>query len=347
MSAKTINRIPKTEAIDRLVPVMAAKIREANEAWQRGEMTSPSELDYVIDGDELLGRVLPDYIGSTPEGRDFIADELFEDAGKTWVEDVEVARAILERLMGDMDETVAEPVLTTAKSCVTCGGEVTSRNPELYPYCRGCHYTGRAEGHIRSAQVARFQAAFPDAVVGIDHTGGGCFWLSIRWDGESTYYALTDGEAGLPTYNAATDPEAEDWRPIPNGGWGFVGRFSEDEESDDFEGTPLYECEPATRIGEGLTDEQAIEKVRDALGARVSTSADEVTVELQAMEPRALFDAPEGHLPMPEGVFIHVGRVEHPGVAVTVKGPRAKVVEFIEHHWGAEEVKSLVEYGAL
>ncbi len=76
-------------------------------------------------------------------------------------------------------------------------------------------------------------------------------------------------------------------------------------------------------------------------------STTEITVEIQAAEPGAFFDTPDGHLPMPEGVFIHVGEYEGPGILVMIRGPQAAVCEFIAHHWGDEEVQRLQDYGAI
>lgn len=160
--------------------------------------------------------------------------------------------------------------------CAICGGEVTAKAPAEYPYCRTCHYTGRAEERIRAEQIERFKAAFPSArSVAVEHTGGGCFWLAIRFEDDPKYYVLTDGEAALPTQNVAdldADPQAEDWRPIPDGGWGYVGRHDDTEveanyESGDYEGTALSFDEDALASG-GLSDEQAIAVVKADISAR-------------------------------------------------------------------------------
>lgn len=99
---------------------------------------------------------------------------------------------------------------------------------------------------MRKDQIAKFKGAFPGAEVGIDHTGGGCFWLSIRWDNDPVFYVLTDGEASLPS-----DDEGF---PIADG-WGYVGRHADDEEPaedapqeewDLFYGIPLYYDEEFT-----------------------------------------------------------------------------------------------------
>jgi hypothetical protein len=131
-------------------------------------------------------------------------------------------------------EALGGPVL-----CTLCGATVTAKDPEGYPYCRSCHYMGRVEAHLRAEQLARFRAAFPDAEVDVEHTGGGCFWLAFRWPGERFYYVATDGEASLPAVH-----EDGEWRSLPEGGWGYVGRHAdEDENLPEYEGVPIREPE--------------------------------------------------------------------------------------------------------
>lgn len=87
---------------ERLVLEVAGAILDANEAWQRGEMTSPSELDFVLDADRILSRTFGDeYHGSTEEGRAFVADVIFEDAGEKWSDAASVAREILTQLLAE------------------------------------------------------------------------------------------------------------------------------------------------------------------------------------------------------------------------------------------------------
>lgn len=108
-------------------------------------------------------------------------------------------------------------------TCVICKSEVTAKDPVRYPYCKTCHYSGRAGEHLRSEQIAFFKRAFPDARhVGIDHTGGGCFRFGIYLDDENCY-GMTDGSAGLPC-----DPVTEE--DIIPGGWGVVFWESQEEE---------------------------------------------------------------------------------------------------------------------
>jgi len=83
---------------DRIVPLIAEAIDASIGAWQRGEMTSPSEMDYVLDGDRILTAELPGYAGSTDEGREFLADEVYEDAGRRWVTSAALAAHIYDTL---------------------------------------------------------------------------------------------------------------------------------------------------------------------------------------------------------------------------------------------------------
>jgi hypothetical protein len=76
--------------------------------------------------------------------------------------------------------------------------------------------------------------------------------------------------------------------------------------------------------------------------------SEEIAVDIEAAEPSAFFSTGDGdHLPMPEGVFIHVGKYQGPGIGVTVRGPVEAVTEFIAHHWGDEEVENMRDYGIL
>lgn len=118
--------------------------------------------------------------------------------------------------------------------CEACETEGRVADSPLYPYCRMCHHTGRAATDQRADQVARFQAAFPDAEVAVEHTGGGCLWLAFRWERDRKYYVATDGEANLPNLEGV---------PLEAGGWGYVGRYddAEDDGNPDFEGTPILQ----------------------------------------------------------------------------------------------------------
>lgn len=115
---------------------------------------------------------------------------------------------------------VIKIVERAAQPCKSCGGECENK-PESYakfPYCRSCYYVGAADEDIHMNDLALFRSSFPDACVGIEHTGGGCFWLAFRWEGDPAFYIATAGEASLP--------DDDRW----NDGWGVVCRYTEDED---------------------------------------------------------------------------------------------------------------------
>lgn len=117
------------------------------------------------------------------------------------------------------DYLVISIVERESQPCRSCGHE-SENTPEQYanyPYCRGCHYVGAAAEDRHLNDLAAFRSAFPDAEVGVEHTGGGCFWLAFRWEGDPVFYCATAGEAELP--------EDDAW----NDGWGVVCRYLEDE----------------------------------------------------------------------------------------------------------------------
>lgn len=154
---------------------------------------------------------------------------------------------------------VVEEVERESRPCRFCGTEVQANDPRV-EHCRSCHYSGRLEEESRETQIAFFEEA-TRATVEVEHTGGGCFWLSFRWEGESDFYVATDGEASLPSLVVC--PECEEkveavpdgmghylvcpthgrverfHKEILSGGWGYVGRHSDLEDSDDYEGTAI------------------------------------------------------------------------------------------------------------
>lgn len=85
----------------RLVALIAERIEHSLEEWRTGRMTSPDQRDYVEDGHRVLSENLPDYIGSTDEGREFLATELYEDAGETYVTVEDVAAHIFDVLTAE------------------------------------------------------------------------------------------------------------------------------------------------------------------------------------------------------------------------------------------------------
>lgn len=122
---------------------------------------------------------------------------------------------------------VVEIVERNPRSCVYCSNGVTSSNPDC-DYCRHCHYSGRHLDEVNAESVDAFRVAFPEAHwTGVEHTGGGCFWLAVRMtDGDGPYYAVTDGQAGIPAL-----AEGE--------GWFYVCRYADDE---DCEGEIILDC---------------------------------------------------------------------------------------------------------
>ncbi len=161
-------------------------------------------------------------------------------------------------------------------ACLTCGREMVGPKAHAvgFDYCRDCFYTGNAYEHLRSAQLAEMRAALPGWTVGVEHTGGGCFWLAFYPPNHDpdrhTMYAATDGEASLPD---ATD---DDGHEVPiRDGWGYVGRYcwsvdadEENEHPDGVEGTIILEPDPGdddywdTYPKHARTDAEIIETIR-------------------------------------------------------------------------------------
>ena len=116
-----------------------------------------------------------------------------------------------------------------SQPCKVCGGEATNKPEQYagYPYCRNCYHTGSAADDQHMNDLSYFRQAFPDAEVGVEHTGGGCFWLSFRWENDPFYYAATAGDACVP--------DAGKW----GDGWGCVCCYHEDEDHHDYDGRML------------------------------------------------------------------------------------------------------------
>lgn len=189
------------------------------------------------------------------------------DATDWFGSDVDGEAVALERATARAAELASRPVV----ACKVCGGTVQAKDPVAFPYCRSCFYAGRAETRIRAAQVERFRAAFPGCEPAVDHTGGGCFWFAVYFPGDDRFYVLTDGEASLPVQPEEDEPAAEVdtfWRspvPVANGGWGYVGRHSSNEDDgDEYDmGHQLvYRSEAVGDPSAGLSDEEAIEVIR-------------------------------------------------------------------------------------
>lgn len=206
------------------------------------------------------------------DGREVVVDSV-----STWYEDREGRHDGPWALLVSPDgfenvhfDEVEYVVSRNEHRCVLCGSGVTAKDPEKYPYCRACHYTGNAAEQIGADAWAPLREAFPEANVTVEHTGGGCFWLAVYFpDDKGFHYAMTNGEASLPE---------EDGAYIRNG-WGYVGRHYYDYEADpngehpDYNGTPILEAD-GVWDSDGdpnyweeypahcLTDEQVIEAIR-------------------------------------------------------------------------------------
>lgn len=141
---------------------------------------------------------------------------------------------------------VVRVVKRNPRECRFCGEGVTSTNPDL-DYCRTCHYGGRAQNDQHSDILDQFHAGLPDArYIGIEHTGGGCFWFAVYGPEESPYYwAMTNGDGGIPNF---ADGE----------GWAMVYRYCDEDVSREvvIDGVTYHESE-GIPVLEGLPDETA------------------------------------------------------------------------------------------
>lgn len=92
-----------TEIVERYVPAVEEAIRDCTATWERGETTSPDQRDYVNAAVRILDEFSPEYraIGSTDEGLEFLADEIYEDSGQTYVTDEDLARHIVTVLLAE------------------------------------------------------------------------------------------------------------------------------------------------------------------------------------------------------------------------------------------------------
>jgi len=61
-----------------LKQTIALAMEAANEDWEKGFAVSPDQMDMVRIADLLLMERYDGYPGSTPEGRQFLADDLYE-----------------------------------------------------------------------------------------------------------------------------------------------------------------------------------------------------------------------------------------------------------------------------
>lgn len=156
---------------------------------------------------------------------------------------------------------VQERVVAAVVTCRNCGVyAVTSKDPEAFPYCKGCFYTGASHEHMYGPALARIAEGVPGWEASVWHTGGGCFAVAVTptdFEEGVEYYFLTDGEAGL--LGLETGAAAP---------WGFVGRLRDTED-----GTDVVELHSAEILGGGddgyeygdpgaLTTEEVIAGIR-------------------------------------------------------------------------------------
>ena len=119
------------------------------------------------------------------------------------------------------------------RPCEHCGAQVQANDVGV-TYCRGCHYMGTHASATRAEQISRFYEALGADWIGVEHTGGGCFWLAFRWDDDPKYYVTTDGEASLPAISLGEDGHGRTiWEDVTSGGWGYVGRHDDTEPTEE------------------------------------------------------------------------------------------------------------------
>jgi hypothetical protein len=82
-----------------IIAEIAEAIKENCATWERGESASPSDLDHVLAADRILARRRTDYPGSTPEGREFVADVMWDEANRKGYGPEEYAAHVVAILM--------------------------------------------------------------------------------------------------------------------------------------------------------------------------------------------------------------------------------------------------------
>lgn len=139
---------------------------------------------------------------------------------------------------------VVETVVSNPRVCRFCGNGVTAKT-ETTDFCRYCYHSGVAFNDIYAAERQPFVDAFPDAHVGFEHTGGGCWWFAIYPKDSPWYWAMTNGEAAIPKFQ---DGE----------GWAIVVRYHTDDDHPDYEGALVVQSErPVLTHHEVITFVQA------------------------------------------------------------------------------------------
>lgn len=91
---------PQQQAtMETVIAEVAAAIEENCATWERGESCSPSDLDHVLAADRILARRRTDYPGSTPDGREFVADVMWQEANEKGYGPEEYAAHVVAILM--------------------------------------------------------------------------------------------------------------------------------------------------------------------------------------------------------------------------------------------------------
>ncbi len=186
---------------------------------------------------------------------------------------------------------VAFVVNPNPRICTICGDGVTASNEET-DFCRNCYYSGAATERDRAEQLAAISTALDGPTVAVEHTGGGCFWVAVRFDTQDEggeFYVLTDGDASLPE-------QAE-------GGWRYIGLHSDDEDSPHYEGTALHYLD-----GAGLTDEQAVRAIlRHRRGHRPYPSRGQTRIQAQRSKGASFENSSNFRLTIPAALARAVG----------------------------------------
>ena len=161
-------------------------------------------------------------------------------------------------------EEVVAVVERNTNSCSLCGGGVTSKDPEKYPYCKSCHYSGAVATTVTYVEeLSTLRGLLPEAEVVIEHTGGGCFWLRVWWDSDPNFYwCATEGEASIPDFS---DGEL----------WGIVCRYAEESVAEpeqvgevwmnEYEGIPILTDDAVLAYEEGAKGSLSHEAIAKAI----------------------------------------------------------------------------------
>lgn len=101
--------------------------------------------------------------------------------------------------------SVASIARANERLCRFCGEGVTATDPDI-DYCGLCFYSGRTRAEDASDVIAVLRDAFPDELVEVWHTGGGCFSIAVQWSDGA--YAMLAADADVTTH---VDEPLEAW----------------------------------------------------------------------------------------------------------------------------------------